>query len=165
MPKKTAPRAPSYGDAWPEQGGIVVDFVPRMKGQPGWFLIAPTGPEAEAEKLAWGPRGVTIPGADSDWDGAANTKAMLASGKKCPIAEWAASLKVGGHRDFYVPSFRELRLLWARTPDLFQRRWYWSSSQYSADWAWVQLFTGGYQSTSVKGYEGRVRAVRRFLIT
>jgi hypothetical protein len=42
--------------------------------------------------------------------------------------------------------------------------WYWSSSQYSAYRAFVQDFSDGYQDGSRKGFEWRVRAVRRFII-
>ena len=49
--------------------------------------------------------------------------------------------------------------------EAFDDRWYWSSTQYSANYAWYQYFDDGNQNTFVKAYEGRVRAVRRFLIT
>lgn len=42
--------------------------------------------------------------------------------------------------------------------------WYWSSTQSSADYAFVQHFYDGCQSYGRKGYSFRVRAVRRFLI-
>ena len=43
--------------------------------------------------------------------------------------------------------------------------WYWASTQSSPYLAWVQGFDVGLQSRSGKSFEGRVRAVRRFLIT
>jgi len=155
---------PSYGEVWPGQGGIVVDFVPGQGGKPGWYLIAAIGPEGEKENIAWGGRDVDEPGAQDQWDGLSNTIALVGSKTDHPIATWARSLVIDGHRDFYIPSIREMRLLWARTPELFQPRWYWSSTQFSRYGAWFQLFNYGYQDNVVKSYEGRVRAVRRLVI-
>jgi len=57
-----------------------------------------------------------------------------------------------------VQAFRE------GSAEAMESEWYWSSTQYSAAWAWYQLFDSGYQHGDGKDYEGRVRAVRRFLI-
>jgi hypothetical protein len=46
--------------------------------------------------------------------------------------------------------------------EAFDEDWYWSSTQYSADIAWSQLFYDGYQGSDDKSYEGLARAVRRF---
>lgn len=50
--------------------------------------------------------------------------------------------------------------------EAFEAEWYWTSTQYAgyASGAWGQYFGNGDQSFSDKGYQGRVRAVRRFLI-
>ncbi len=45
-------------------------------------------------------------------------------------------------------------------PEAFEEAWYWSSTQYSEDYAWGQLFGSGYQYTNDKKFEGRVRLVR-----
>ncbi len=50
------------------------------------------------------------------------------------------------------------------SPEAFQARWYWSSSQRSADTAFVLHFDDGHQFGSGKGGELRVRPVRRSLI-
>ncbi|MGF6347938.1 DUF1566 domain-containing protein [Variovorax sp. W2I14] len=52
----------------------------------------------------------------------------------------------------------------AGAPDAFDDAWYWSSTQFSRYAAWFQGFGYGYQGSHGKSYEGRVRAVRRFLI-
>ena len=49
-------------------------------------------------------------------------------------------------------------------PEAFQPRFYWSSSQYSANSAWYQVFANGDQLTGHKDDALRARAVRRFLI-
>ena len=45
-----------------------------------------------------------------------------------------------------------------------ERAWYWSSTQYSANSAWLQYFDDGYQDDVHKHDAFRARAVRRFLI-
>ena len=44
--------------------------------------------------------------------------------------------------------------------EAFEEEWYWSSTQYSADIAWNQLFDDGYTNASSKGYEAVGRACR-----
>ena len=50
--------------------------------------------------------------------------------------------------------------------EAFDPMWHWTSTQYAGDAsdAWSQGFLGGIQGNLGKGYKGRVRAVRRFLI-
>ena len=57
-----------------------------------------------------------------------------------------------------VPGFAE------GEPEAFQADWYWSSSQRSAYLAFHMDFGVGYQDSHGKGYELRVRPVRRSLI-
>ncbi|MDG9928301.1 MULTISPECIES: DUF1566 domain-containing protein [unclassified Pseudomonas] len=49
-------------------------------------------------------------------------------------------------------------------PEAFAPRWYWSSTQRSAYYAFYMHFEGGYQDISVKSDEFRVRPVRSVLI-
>jgi hypothetical protein len=156
--------APSYGEVWPGQGGVVVDFVPSMDGKPGWYLILPIDPRATAEEIAWGGYGEDEPGATSDWDGLANTIALADSKVEHPAAKWARSVEIDGHRDFYIPSRREMRLLWARVPDLFEKSWHLSSTQFSRNDAWVQYFTNGDQLLNDESWEARCRLVRRLTV-
>ena len=44
--------------------------------------------------------------------------------------------------------------------EAFDETVYWSSTQYSADYAWFQYFLGGFQSNNGKKHEARARAVR-----
>ncbi|ATR83809.1 DUF1566 domain-containing protein [Pseudomonas sp. HLS-6] len=50
------------------------------------------------------------------------------------------------------------------SPEAFQERWYWSSSQRSANYAFSMSFDVGLQDITDKGHELRVRPVRRSLI-
>lgn len=52
----------------------------------------------------------------------------------------------------------------AGSPEAFQPRWYWSSSQRSAYYAFLMYFVGGSQHDNAKGLEFRVRPVRSMLI-
>jgi hypothetical protein len=65
-----------------------------------------------------------------------------------------------------LPTRQEQSLLFANCKDAFKPTWHWSCEQYAgnASLAWGQLFDNGYQFNDAKGYKGRVRAVRRFLI-
>lgn len=97
-------------------------------------------------------------------DGAPSHHLILLSGEAESVTwdqagEWAAS--IGGE----LPSRKEQSLLFANAAKQFQPHWYWSSEQYSRDDAWGQLFSGGDQSYSSKGFEARARAVRRAPIT
>lgn len=49
-------------------------------------------------------------------------------------------------------------------PEAFQRAWYWSSSQRSANYAFIMYFGDGLQDLSGKGNELRVRPVRSEII-
>ncbi|MBX3660699.1 MAG: DUF1566 domain-containing protein [Ramlibacter sp.] len=48
--------------------------------------------------------------------------------------------------------------------EAFDSMGYWTSTQYSADYAWYQHFNTGYQSNSDKSWELGVKFVRRFFI-
>lgn len=48
--------------------------------------------------------------------------------------------------------------------EAMEEAWYWSSTQCSAYNAFFQNFTVGNQGYFIKGYDNRVRAVRRFII-
>ena len=73
---------------------------------------------------------------------------------------WAAS--IGAE----LPTRQEAALLFANAKDAFEPDWHWTSEQYAgnASGAWGQTFYDGSQDNGGKGYKGRVRAVRRFLI-
>ena len=159
----TEPGTPPFpGQYWPEQGGTYAGVMRGAPGQPAYHLIVANGPAGMAADLAWGPEDKKIKGADCEWDGQVNTAAIIASGLDCPAAKFCATLNLEGHTDWYLPSRREQALCYANTPDQFEPRWHWSSTQYSADDAWMQIFYDGDQDYYNKSYEGRCRAVRRF---
>jgi hypothetical protein len=157
------PFIPRIGEIWPGQG-IYAGIVRGEPGLPDYHLFGSTAAALAVDKIAWGGQGIDEPGARSDRDGLVNTRALVNSATDHPAAEWAYGLDVDGHRDWYLPARRELRLCWVNVPELFVPGWYWSSTQDSPHDAWNQLFVGGGQDSHGKGYEARARAVRRFLI-
>ena len=154
---------PRLGAFWPGQGGVFAGTIRGRDGHPDYHLIVASGPEAEADDIAWGGYGKES-GATSAWDGMANTSALVDSEIDHPAAQWADALEHEGHADWYLPAQAELTMAWANVPELFSKGWHWSSSQFSASYAWLQLFNDGDQTSSAKGNELRARAVRRLII-
>ncbi len=169
VPQQSAPAlpagaVPALGAYWPGQGGVNAGLMRGLDGARDYYLIVPTGDDAEFEELKYGPRDFEVPGADSAWDGLANTKALLASGKSHPAAEACNGFTRDGHSDFYLPARRELQTAEAVCPEVFSKGWHWSSTQRSADTAFGVHFGDGGQNNLVKHYELRVRPVRRLFI-
>ncbi|HBO7074264.1 TPA: DUF1566 domain-containing protein [Pseudomonas aeruginosa] len=110
----------------------------------------------------WGEYGQDVDGAVSYRDGASNTIAMAEAGS--PIAKQALEIGEG----VFIPSVLELALLFSakQAGELsgFADRWYWSSSQYSANFAFITYFSGGFTGNGGKSYDLRVRPVRKILI-
>lgn len=158
--KQPVSEVPAVGEYWEGQGGVYAGFIRGESGAPGWHLIVPTHPSATNDSIKWGPYNIDV-GVASHTDGRANTTALALLGDEYQAATWATNLEIEGHRDFYLPARRELALAEVNLADHFVKGWYWSSTQYSADYAWSQYFGDGYQSSAHKGNPGRARAVRR----
>ncbi|WP_434039452.1 hypothetical protein ACIRTV_18480 [Pseudomonas aeruginosa] len=110
----------------------------------------------------WGEYGQNVDGAASYRDGASNTVAMAEAGS--PIAKQALEIGAG----VFIPSALELALLFSakQAGELpgFSDRWYWSSTQFSADCAFNAYFYDGYTYADDKVSALRVRPVRKILI-
>lgn len=110
----------------------------------------------------WGEFGVNVDGAKSFRDGAANTIAMVEAGSS--IAKLAVEIGEG----VFIPSALELNLLFAAKDageiGVFQDRWYWSSSQFSSDFAFSTFFDTGSTDWLIKLDHFRVRPVRSLII-
>jgi hypothetical protein len=158
------PGVPRIGTPWKGQGGLNGGMFPGENGAPDYFLIGVDSPLAKHKGIAYGGYRTRTPGADSKFDGLANTEALLASGNDHPLAKWAAGLSVDGFSDLYAPSIMELAQLRVSCPGLFVNDWYLSSTQFSADGAWGQYFDGGNQYGAYKTIEARGVAVRRLII-
>jgi len=140
------------------------------------LIVAPKA-EGQAGSLKWGERGET--GARSLIDGLANTRAL---GDDHPAAKFCRDLRIGGFDDWHLPAIDQMSVLRANltpeddhvpaqtTAEAFKEggteafdisEWYWTSTEWSGGYAWVQDFSYGYQTTSVKDWSLRVRAIRK----
>lgn len=154
---------PRIGEFWPEQGGVNAGLMRGVNGQSDYYLIVPTDPAASFD-AEWGGYGENEACSKDDFDGLANTRALVASKHEHPAAECCAALTLDGHSDFYLPAKRELQLCAANVPELFDRHdWHWSSTQRSAINAWTQYGANGNQTNGSKFSAWRVLPVRRFI--
>lgn len=154
---------PPLGEEWPGEGGHNGGLIRGENGQQDYYLIVPAGPGAEFKAIYGGYEHETE-GADSASDGLANTRALLADSQEHPAAKLASEYTADGHRDYYLAARRELQVLEANVPELFSKGRHWSSTHFSADYAYSMGFEGGWQDGIDKGYERLVRPVRRKFI-
>ena len=164
-----SPEIPCIGAMWPEQGGIYAGIMRGEFGHGYHLIIAPS--ESEMTGVEWGETPEMIRGAISDRDGLKNSLAIRehakSADKRFPAACIALNNAINGFSDWYLPARHEARLAYLNAPETFSTDdWYWTSTQYAgyASNAWYQYFDIGGQNYYDKGYKGRVRAVRRFLI-
>lgn len=148
-----------------EFGGVDTGlFVPPDGSRP-YNLIVCLLPEAHLEPTRWGQFGLDVV-ASSDWDGRANTDAILRADPSNVIALQFSKIEIGGHRDFYWASKRETDHIY-RTIGPLARQFLgnavaWTSTQYSAHYAWDRYFGGGGTHYWYKGSTAGALAVRRF---
>jgi len=155
---------PAFGSAIAGQGGI---FAAIMRGptvdsvqQLPYALLVSDATVGEIEDVAWGEYNKNVPGTSSRTDGKANTDAMVLA--NCPAALRVRDISIEGHTDFYLPSLGELNSASANVPEIFSEEgYYWTSTQDSRSYAFVQGFEYGDSYWDVKDVERRVRAFRR----
>jgi hypothetical protein len=158
---------PPLGTPIPHLGGTFWALM-RAKpdsGQADYALIVPHGPEFELLETSWGGYNKDEPAAACLWDGLANTLALTRSKHEHPAASfcWNLNERAPDLPSLYLPSLREAKALFAAGCDAFSDDgWYWTSTQYSRDYAFVQDFGNGSTDNYYKSWEGgRARAVRR----
>lgn len=162
-PVSFASGIPAAGEVWPGEGGVNGGMFPG-DGKP-YYLIVPTGADAEGE-FEWGGYGNELNGAKSAWDGRANTDDLIGADDSYPAAQFCAAFEREGHKDFYLMSRREASFLEITLgdKDVFSKRYHWTSSQFSADYACFMDFEGGWLDTNAKNHERLARPVRRRFI-
>ena len=120
----------------------------------------------------WGCHGIEITGADGTTVGTGkqNTADIVAGCSEAGIpAKICSDLVTNGYNDWFLPSKDELNLLYTNLHHYnlgsFAQDVYWSSTEESANEAWVQDFsTGGHQGSASKAcaVPHPVRAIRTF---
>ena len=162
-PAITAVAIPAIGEYWPSEGGVNGGLFPG--GDKPYYLIVPTGPDAEST-LEWGGYGQELDGAKSPWDGHANTTYLASSNREHdhPAAQFCATFERDGHKDFYLMARREASFLEITVPQLFTQAYHWTSTQRSAYDAYYLDFEDGWLYGNGKSYERLARPVRRKFI-
>lgn len=129
----TVADAPQVGQYWEGQGGIYAGIMPDYTGTQPRFLIVATD---EAVNVEWGGRvGLAEVGA-SDPDSGIHNTLHLAECRRVlhnhEAAKFASGYQKDGHKDFYLPSRRELDVTYETIPEQFNAtEWYWSSTEQS----------------------------------
>ncbi len=173
----SSPTTYSIGDF--ALGGIV--FWVDETGQHG--LVCAKEDQNTGVRWYAGTTGYTQAKGDGPYAGEANTSIIIAA--QVAIGDdgstYAAricnelQITEGGktYGDWYLPSKQELNLMYQNKATIdstatsnggsgFASAYYWSSSEYSNYFAWVQYFLHGYQLNTNKYNTLRVRAVRAF---
>lgn len=162
VPEQAHPRAqkltpPAIGEYWPGQGGIYGGLRLYPEGLCHVIFAA-----QDVGKHIFGEHGTEVEGLDQI-DGRANTAILVNRDGSHPAADAAYAFTCDGHNDFYLPAISELYHGYTYLPQAFEKAWYVSSSQRSADYPYDVGFEVGWLSSLRKLNEFLVRPVRRFL--
>ena len=160
-PAIAASGIPAIGEYWPGEGGVNGGLFPG--GDKPYYLIVPTGSDAEAAH-EWGGYGDELNGANSPWDGQANTADLVSVDTSHPAAQFCAAFEREGHKDFYLMARREATFLEITVPDLFAKAYHWTSTQRSANTAYYMDFEDCWLYYYAKNHERLARPVRRKFI-
>ncbi|MFT6782939.1 MAG: hypothetical protein ACJA1A_002878, partial [Saprospiraceae bacterium] len=163
-------------------GASITDFYGLNYGGGIIFYLLPDGtglvaaPEDQSVGAEWGCIGTDIPGLPNVTnfppsgpgaevgDGVTNTAVIL---NECTSSGIAAAI-CASYDDgtWFLPSAGELHLMYTNLYQAglggFAAVWYWSSTEFGVDDAWLQYFGNGDQGNRYKIYGNNVRAVRAF---
>jgi hypothetical protein len=162
------------GEIW--GGGVVYHVYRGADGNEHGLIVATTDQSTGIEwsNVYYVEVGST---AQSSWNGLVNSNAIVAqAGHTYSAAKLCLDLVSGGYDDWYLPSIRELQLLYNSQLDINRSfsliggatelnnsySSYWSSSEYVGNGAWFVDFNfgGAYGNDKYNSYY--VRAVRAF---
>jgi hypothetical protein len=93
----------------PFEGGFFAGVFQLDDGTRCGLIVAPKA-EGEHPDHGWIDDYKAVPGAQSSNDGLANTIAMAEAGSG--LAQWARDIRIGGFKDWYLPSQEELEILY-----------------------------------------------------
>jgi hypothetical protein len=126
---------------YPMAGGFFAGYISHnADGNPTHALIvapratgATGGGYTLTTMLAWKPANNATAGADSTFDGAANTAAMVTAGIAAhPAANFCKNLSIGGFTDWYLPAVYELDIAYFNLkPSTQANDTNWGSNPYS----------------------------------
>ncbi len=117
-----------------------------------------------------GSTNYTVVGASSATSGSTNTATLVAQGTSpspAPYnaARYCATMSANGHSDWYLPSTDELNVLYTNEAAIgnfdLSGNYYWSSTEYSSNYADNQQFSSGTQPNNIKNATNDVRCVRK----
>jgi len=153
-------------------GGIIFHLYKDNQGVEHGLIVALTN---QSSSQAWSnviqEIGTT---SQSSWNGSSNSNAIVSqAGHTSSAAKLCIDLVTGGQNDWYMPSIQELSLLWNNyftvANALTQTQgaqilgnYYWSSTEYCADYGWYISFTNGSTDYNYKTNSTNVRAIRAF---
>lgn len=153
-------------------GGVIFHLYKDNQGVEHGLILALTN---QSSSQSWSNVIQEIgANAQSSWNGASNSNAIVSqSGHTSSAAKLCIDLVSGGQNDWYMPSIQELSLLWNNyftvASSLTQingaqllSTYYWSSSEYCADYGWYIDFTNGNTDYNYKTNATNVRAIRAF---
>lgn len=149
-----------------------------------WFKLIVSGANDELTNTAWKTTNSSTVDTDSEYDGWANTQAMILAGAHLhPAANFASIInEESSINDWYLPAKDEMALICQNlrrssptAPPNFQsggseafhqNDYYWTSTQHSTAHAWQQSFyVDGDQAYNAKDSGRRVRLIRRIPFT
>ena len=143
-------------------GGIVFYINDDLKTG----LVVST--EDQSNDATWGCQGTLINGANDSQVGSGlqNTLDIISDCNQTNIAaKICDELTLSGYEDWYLPSKDELNLIYTNLHSQGLGNFnsiYWSSTQHSDFFAWIQNFSAGSQNYDGKYANRQVRAVRSF---
>lgn len=158
--KKFAPDSltpPAICEYWPGQGGLYGGLRHYPEGLCHIIFAA-----KDVGRHSYGEHGTNVE-ATSNIDGRENTAILVNRDGSHPAADAAYGYTCDGHNDFYLPSSGELHHGYLYLPASFEKDWYISSTQRSADSAYFMVFEDGWLIILDKGDERLARPVRRIL--
>jgi hypothetical protein len=164
---QTSIQPPRIGEFWEGQGGIYAGVMRGESGLLDYHLIVPTDVTASIKNIMWAENDNFQLGVLSEVDGLANTLVLCASTSHHPAAQWAQTLAIEGHHDFYLPARYELLLVHINLSKILRlHNCHWSSTLDAGNpgCAWAQDFNYGDQYTNHMSSKYQARAVRRVLI-
>lgn len=160
------PNAPA-GTFFAEHGGYYMGVFSSVYA----LFLAPKS-TGQNNSVQWKTSNTATTNTQNMDDGYANLQAMVTAGiAQHPMGNWCRNLTIGGHTDWYPPSFNELDRIYTNRNSIVgadaidvDASYYWSSTESFpfTNQARVQVFNSGGTTGGDKTNNMRVRAIRRF---